>query len=176
MCFCNIPAWGAQAKEPFEVQRHFDVIGFVETHLSATAAALKTSDMQRWGRRPFWSHAAPSLKSGSGTSGGALIAPRLRFACAPRSAVYFADPVGNKFSGDDWVCTVFTAQGFSYVAVLLYLVHSIGAAGINLVRLSAISTCLLLLGLPFFICTDWNTTLAQQASSGFLALTGATIM
>ena len=88
----------------------------------------------------------------------------------------FAGHVDDKLVGDDWVCTVFRAQGFSYAAVVAYLVRTIGAAGENLVRLSAIANCVMMLGLPFFICADWNMTPQQLAASDFLTLTDSTIM
>jgi hypothetical protein len=79
MFFCNISAWGPQADAFFDAHRDYDCIAAVETHLDAEAAALKCTAMQRWGRRPFWSNAKPSLKAMDGTSGGAVIAPRIGF-------------------------------------------------------------------------------------------------
>ena len=138
--------------------RSYQAIGLVEHHVATKGLRAVTDNFTKVGRRMFASPAIPTLRSDEGTHGGALIAPSNHLCLAPM-------PVNKKnevtSQGHDWICIPIRTKGVTFLYVVAYLTPSIGATGVNVVKLQELLNFLLKDGRPFVIAADWNMTPAE---------------
>ena len=163
--------WGPAACRYLQ-QSPYDVVGYVETHVSPTASQDLLRDFDKAGRKAVLSLARP--KSG-GTSGGVAWEPFKRDQASSYrqlardesqclGALDAGHPMGH-FDCFDFVPLCLHLKGVNIVLVLLYLTCSIGLTGENLQKISSLLAFIHCIKDPRTVVGDLNvspsTLLAQ---------------
>ena len=162
----NISMWGPKAERFLDEYRgdKFHVVGFVESHLLPSNFLALQGRFSSWGRRPFAAHAAGSGRSLEGSSGGALICPSLSL----QIGMGAGDDSDWKIKGKDWHLLEIRAKHCSYLIIVAYMDHSIGARGNNIAKMQQIQRAVMYWKLPYTIFADWNMTPQALEESGFV--------
>ena len=177
--YFNISEFGGKTKEWLQSDegRAADIVGLGEHHLNGKKLEAARNWAQQQGLRSTWSRAAWSGRSAAGTTGGAAVLSKkhLHFS-SMQIKEGGKEKTVQEMVGLDWAGVLLKLKGVTIFFISAYLTCGIGAAGINVKKLSGMIQKILELGLPFIVAADWNMEPAELEMSGFLHQTGGQIM
>ena len=147
----------------------YEVLMVSETHLESSRAGAVSNRMGKMGWNSYLSHAAPSGKSETGTTGGVAIFGRKSHLTTPLDGCAL-DSVSSGQHPESlrWVACILRLRGVSVLLVELYLVTGIGMVHTNLEILQQVRLLKDLVNLPCIIAADWNASPEELMGTGWL--------